>query len=270
MGFWDKNSKAVCFSVSGVGCALPVEDCVDARGVDGLCRSCCRSAVGGGRFTGSGNRGACFLLRRGSLKNVVCVETVCVVVVVEPYIGPLPELPLLPSDRDDSEFRDGSANCGSGRARAELSSSPYEGGAVPPTFGIPFSLCDTASRCRSSRPLLFPRRHFDVVDFVPVARPSVECRISLLVDLRPREDCLLNIEGFSFCSSSTFASSRPRLSVVGAVLTIVGTGSVDIVGTGGRSSSNLARDERCDSEKFRKRIMLKRFGDRAASFSADS
>jgi hypothetical protein len=57
---------------------------VDARGVVGP--SCCCDICwsGGGILTGSGNSELRFLLRRGSLKNVVCVDTVCVVVVVEP------------------------------------------------------------------------------------------------------------------------------------------------------------------------------------------
>ena len=37
---------------------------------------------GGGILTGSGNKGPLFFLRRGNLKNVVVVDTVCVVVVV--------------------------------------------------------------------------------------------------------------------------------------------------------------------------------------------
>lgn len=56
---------------------------VDARGVGGS-SGCWSSSCGGGILIGSGNSELRFLLRRASLKNVVCVETVCVVVVVEP------------------------------------------------------------------------------------------------------------------------------------------------------------------------------------------
>lgn len=55
---------------------------VDALGVGGpSLGGCC---PGGGSLTGSGNKELRFLFLRGSLKNVVWVETVCVVVVVEP------------------------------------------------------------------------------------------------------------------------------------------------------------------------------------------
>ena len=57
---------------------------VEARGVAGP--SDRRDGSGEDIFTGRGNSELRFLLRRGSLKNVVCVDTVWVVVVVLPYI----------------------------------------------------------------------------------------------------------------------------------------------------------------------------------------
>lgn len=84
---------SVCLRCSAAPCGLCRPDVckdfadrplTDARGVSGsfLFGVCCSS--GGGSFTGSGNNELRFLLRRGSRKNVVCVETVCVVVVVCP------------------------------------------------------------------------------------------------------------------------------------------------------------------------------------------
>jgi hypothetical protein len=58
--------------------------------------------------------------RLDNRKNVVVVETVCVVVVV----AYRPWSPKLPSDRDDSDSRD------TGKAKEELASSPYAGGAT--------------------------------------------------------------------------------------------------------------------------------------------
>ena len=80
----------------GVVCWLLVDKAlIEARGVGGS--SCdCVSSLGGGILTGSGKRELRFLFRRGSLKKVVCVETVWVVVVVDPKIW---SEPLLPSDR---------------------------------------------------------------------------------------------------------------------------------------------------------------------------
>jgi hypothetical protein len=57
---------------------------VEARGVAGP--SDRREGSGEGILTGRGNSELRFLFRRGSLKNVVCVDTVWVVVVVLPYI----------------------------------------------------------------------------------------------------------------------------------------------------------------------------------------
>ena len=54
---------------------------------------------GGGILTGSGNRGPLFFFRLGSRKNVVVVETVCVVVVVVAYTP----WSALPSEREDSD-----------------------------------------------------------------------------------------------------------------------------------------------------------------------
>lgn len=71
-------------SFEGMPCSSGVLDCKDARGVAGLCGGWACDSFGGGSFTGSGNSELRFLLRRGSLKKVVCVDTVCVVVVVEP------------------------------------------------------------------------------------------------------------------------------------------------------------------------------------------
>ena len=56
---------------------------VEARGVAGP-SWCLSSTLGGGILTGSGKSELRFLLRRASLKKVVCVETVWVVVVVDP------------------------------------------------------------------------------------------------------------------------------------------------------------------------------------------
>ena len=68
----------------GVACWLFVEKAlVDARGVGGSSAGF-ESSCGGGILTGNGKSELRFLLRRGSLKNVVWVEMVCVVVVVEP------------------------------------------------------------------------------------------------------------------------------------------------------------------------------------------
>jgi hypothetical protein len=58
--------------------------------------------------------------RLGKRKNVVVVETVCVVVVV----AYTPWSPRLPSDRDDSDSRD------TGNAKVDPVSSPYAGGAT--------------------------------------------------------------------------------------------------------------------------------------------
>ena len=70
-------------------------------------------------FGGRGNNGPLSFFLRGKRKNVVVVETVCVVVVV----AKTPWSPELPSDLEDSDIRD------SGNARAEFVSSPYAGGA---------------------------------------------------------------------------------------------------------------------------------------------
>jgi len=55
-----------------------------ARGVIGSTSPGDSGPPGGASLCGNGNRELRFLLRRGSLKKVVCVETVWVVVVVEP------------------------------------------------------------------------------------------------------------------------------------------------------------------------------------------
>lgn len=73
--------SADCCSVTGVPWISGVLDCVDARGVVGP--SSFRKS-GGGILMGTGKRELRFLFRRGNLKKVVCVDTVCVVVVVEP------------------------------------------------------------------------------------------------------------------------------------------------------------------------------------------
>ena len=57
---------------------------VDARGVAGPSVDCLPSGSGDGNLTGKGNSELRFLFLRGSLKNVVCVDTVWVVVVVLP------------------------------------------------------------------------------------------------------------------------------------------------------------------------------------------
>lgn len=181
-------------------------------------------------------------------------------VVVEPYIGPSAELPLLPSDREDSEFRDGSANCGSGSAREVVSSSPYEGGADPggavPGVRLLSELlrCIADSRCKSSNPLLFPLLHFND-ELFPVVRFS---SVDFLGDMRPLEEALLKSEGLAFLPASPSSCSTTicgvslsmlRSSVVGAVLTIVGRVPSTLgvgtrlarVGIGGRSSSNRSR-----------------------------
>ena len=78
-------------------------------------------ALRGGVLAGSGNKGPLsFFLRRGRRKKVVVVETVCVVVVVA-YSPCSP----LASDLDDSDSLE------TGRAKEELDSSPYGGGACP-------------------------------------------------------------------------------------------------------------------------------------------
>ena len=69
---------------------------------------------GGGNFTGNGNSEPFVFLRLGSRKNVVVVDTVCVVVVVA-YI---PWSPEDPSDLEDSDSLE------TGRARVEFVSSP--------------------------------------------------------------------------------------------------------------------------------------------------
>jgi len=79
-----------------------------SKGVDVLLR--------GGR----GNRGPLSFFRLASLKNVVVVDTTCVVVVV----AYTPWSPELPSDLDESDIR------ATGRASEELDSSPYGGGAL--------------------------------------------------------------------------------------------------------------------------------------------
>ena len=66
-----------------VDCRLFIETAlVDARGVAGPFGDCLPS--GDGILTGKGNSELRFLFLRGSLKNVVCVDTVWVVVVVLP------------------------------------------------------------------------------------------------------------------------------------------------------------------------------------------
>jgi len=66
-----------------VDCRLLIDTAlVDARGVVGPFGDCLPS--GDGNLTGKGNSELRFLFLRGSLKNVVCVDTVWVVVVVLP------------------------------------------------------------------------------------------------------------------------------------------------------------------------------------------
>jgi hypothetical protein len=71
-----------CSAVADAPLAFGSKVVLEARGVGGP--SCCGSWPGGGILTGSGKSELRFLFRRASLKKVVCVETVWVVVVVEP------------------------------------------------------------------------------------------------------------------------------------------------------------------------------------------
>lgn len=76
--------RAVAGSLrESVDCALLIDTpLVEARGVVGPSGE--REASGDGILTGKGNSELRFLFFRGSLKNVVCVDTVWVVVVVLP------------------------------------------------------------------------------------------------------------------------------------------------------------------------------------------
>lgn len=71
-------------------------------------------------------------------------------------MGPSPELPLLPSERDDSESR-GSVSRETGTASADVDSSPYEGGAGAAAL----FRCIVDSLCKSSNPLVLPLRHLN-------------------------------------------------------------------------------------------------------------
>lgn len=207
---------------------------------------------------GSGNSELRFLFRRGSLKKVVCVWTVCVVVVVLPYICPSPELP---SDREDSEIR-GSDAWETGTARAELECSPYEGGALCWSWR-----CIVESLCRSSRPLVFPRRHRNEEPFFADRAMSVE-GLRSCSDARDLVVGFLNTDGRSCLSRPCCCTSGSAAPMVGAVLTITGsTPSAVTAGMGGSASpalslslsaSNFARDHRCGSEWLRNFIRLKR------------
>lgn len=81
-----RRNRVVAGSLCGsVDCPLRIDIAlVDARGVSGPVGDSLPSVSGEGILTGKGNSELRFLFLRGSLKNVVCVDTVWVVVVVLP------------------------------------------------------------------------------------------------------------------------------------------------------------------------------------------
>ncbi len=177
-----------------------------------------------------GKRGSgCFFLRE-SLKKVVVVWTVCVVVVVLPYT----RSPELASDLEDSE------SLVTGRARLDVWSSPYAGGAL-----------DELGRFNGSSGMLW---------LLPAAASG---SMVLLLSFLPSSG-MGSWPSWGIGSCSSGRPNRESLnregrlrgalsnSAVGAVLMMLGTGGA----SGWAAAWALALAASCESEAFRNLNML--------------